>query len=84
MNQLLMSIDADPEKLKKINAIIHLIAVDSDQFFPAFEMQNCYKFLKKTKENTFYHEIKSIHGHDAFLMEYEQLNQILNNIINEK
>ena len=84
MNQLLMSIDADPEKLKKITANIHLIAVDSDQFFPAFEMQNCYKFLKKTKENTFYHEIKSIHGHDAFLMEYEQLNQILNNIINEK
>ena len=84
MNQLLMSIDADPEKLKQITANIHLIAVDSDQFFPAFEMQNCYKFLKKTKENTFYHEIKSIHGHDAFLMEYEQLNQILNNIINEK
>ena len=84
MNQLLMSIDADPEKLKKITANIHLIAVDSDQFFPAFEMQNCYKFLKKTKENTFYHEIKSIHGRDAFLMEYEQLNQILNNIINEK
>ena len=84
MNQLLMSINADPEELKKITANIHLIAVDSDQFFPAIEMQNCYKFLKKTKANTFYHEIKSIHGHDAFLMEYEQLNQILNNIINEK
>ena len=84
MNQLLMSIDADPEELKKITANIHLIAVDSDQFFPAIEMQNCYKFLKKTKANTFYHEIKSIHGHDAFLMEYDQLNQILNNIINEK
>ena len=84
MNQLLMSINADPEKLTKINGNIHFIAVDSDQFFPAVEMQNCYKFLKKTKANTFYHEINSIHGHDAFLMEYDQLNQILNNIINEK
>ena len=84
MNQLLMSINADPEKLKDITANIHLIAVDSDQFFPAFEMQNCYELLKESKANTFYHEINSIHGHDAFLMEYDQLNQILNNIINEK
>ena len=84
MNQLLMSISADPEKLKDITANIHLIAVNSDQFFPAFEMQNCYELLKESKANTFYHEINSIHGHDAFLMEYDQLNQILNNIINEK
>lgn len=84
MNHLLMSIKADPENLKKITANIHFITVDSDQFFPAFEMQNCYKILKESHANAFYHEIKSIHGHDAFLMEYGQLNQILNKIINEK
>lgn len=84
INILLMSIDADPEKLKKIKANIYLIAVDSDLFFPAFEMQNCYEFLNKNKQNVFYHEIKSIHGHDAFLMEYDQLNNILKSIFNEK
>ena len=84
MNHLLLTIKTDQENLKKISANIHLIAVDSDLFFPAFEMQNCHIFLKKTKANTFYHEIKSIHGHDAFLMEYEQLNQILDPIINEQ
>lgn len=84
MNQLLMSINVNRENLNGINANIHLVAVDSDQFFPAFEMQICYEFLKKSKANTYYHEIQSIHGHDAFLMEYEQLNQILNNIIHEK
>ncbi|WP_226063248.1 hypothetical protein [Kaistella polysaccharea] len=26
---------------------IHLIAVDSDQFFPAFEMPNCYEKLEQ-------------------------------------
>lgn len=84
MNQLLMSIDADSEKLNEIQANIHLIAVDSDLFFPAFEMKNCFEFLSKTKENTCYHEIKSIQGHDAFLMEYDQLNDLLKNVFDEK
>ena len=81
MNHLLMTIDVDENSLQNIEAEIHLISVDSDLFFPAFEMKKCYENLIKTKENTFYYEIKSIHGHDAFLMEYEQLNEILNKII---
>lgn len=81
MNRLLMTIKTDVEQLKKINAELHLAAVDSDLFFPAFEMRNCFEFLNKSKENAFYHEIKSIHGHDAFLIEYEQLNNILEKIL---
>lgn len=84
MNHLLMSINTDETKLKEIKANIHLIGVDSDLFFPAFEMQRCRDSLMPIKANTYYHEIKSIHGHDAFLMEYDQLNQILNTIIHEK
>ena len=84
MNHLLMNINADEIKLKNIKANIHLIGVDSDLFFPAFEMHKSQEFLKPIKSNIFYHEIKSIHGHDAFLMEYDQLNQILNTIIHEK
>ena len=84
MNHLLMTINADEKKLKNIKANIHLIGVDSDLFFPAFEMRKCQEFLKQKKSNIFYHEIKSIHGHDAFLMDYGQLNQILNTIIHEK
>lgn len=84
MNHLLMNINADVDRLKNISAEIHLIAVDSDLFFPAFEIKKCYEDLIRTKKNTFYHEIKSIHGHDAFLMEYEQLNKILVPIINKK
>lgn len=80
MNQLLMTIDADESHLKTITAEIHLIAVDTDLFFPAFEIKNCYNKSKADKNNIEYHEIKSIHGHDAFLMEYEQLNEILRNI----
>lgn len=80
MNHLLMNIKLNKNQLVKITSEIHLISVDSDLFFPAFEIENTFHFLKKESRNVHYHEIKSIHGHDAFLMEYEQLNTILEKI----
>lgn len=77
MNHLLMTINTDIKKLQKTKATIHLISVNSDLFFPASEIISCYETLKINKKDIFYDEIQSIHGHDAFLMEYEQLNDIL-------
>ena len=76
VNHLLMTINADPEKLKNIKAEIYLISVNTDLFFPDFEIQKTYQLLKHTNHIN-YHTISSIHGHDAFLMEYEQLIEIL-------
>ena len=84
MNQLLMSINTDQNSLRLISANIHLVAVDTDLFFPACEMKQTYLFLAEMKHNVFYHTINSIHGHDAFLIEYEQLTEILKNVFNEK
>lgn len=81
MNHLLMNLNADENQLEKIQARMHMISVDTDLFFPAFEIRKCFKKLKEKKKNIFYHEITSIHGHDAFLMEYEQLNTIIKNIL---
>ena len=81
MNHLLMNINADECQLEKIQARMHMISVDTDLFFPASEIRMCFKRLKEKKKNVFYHEINSIHGHDAFLMEYEQLNTIIKNIL---
>lgn len=81
MNHLLMTINADESELNKIKAQIHLIAVDTDLFFPAAEIRMCFEKLKKDKDNVSYHEIRSHNGHDAFLMEYEQLNTIIKNIL---
>ena len=77
VNHLLMNINGKENELENINAEIHLISVDSDLFYPAFEIKNTYQILLNKNRNVQYHEINSIHGHDAFLMEYEQLNTIL-------
>lgn len=81
MNHLLMNINANDKDLSKIKARMHMISVDTDLFFPASEIRMCFENLKREKKDIFYHEIKSIHGHDAFLMEYQQLNYIIKNIL---
>ena len=70
------------EVIKSITSNIHLISVDTDYFFTANEIKTAFQEVKNYKNNTFYHEIKSIHGHDAFLIEFEQLNTILKPIFN--
>ncbi|WP_395045860.1 alpha/beta fold hydrolase [Flavobacterium sp.] len=86
MNHLIKTIDITRNRkdfvtvAKVIQANIHIIGVDTDYFFTPDENRETYKDLKKVKQNVFYHEIKSIHGHDAFLIEYEQLNAILSDL----
>ncbi|ARV16329.1 bifunctional aspartate kinase/homoserine dehydrogenase I [Polaribacter sp. SA4-12] len=89
MNQLLKTIDVtiggkkDIENLDKIDANIHIIGVDSDLFFTAEENRETHKKLALTKDNVTYNEINSVHGHDAFLMEYDQLQKIIEPIFNK-
>ena len=90
MNHLLTTIDVSGGNGKltaaaaKIIGNIHLVGVDSDLFFLSEEIRQTCRELSEVKENVSYSEIKSIHGHDAFLIEYEQLRQILNPIFNQE
>ena len=83
MNHLLTSVNIEREGksiediIKNINAEIHLIAIDSDLFFTPEEDRKTFEIGKKIKKNIFYHELTSIHGHDAFLIENEKMAQIL-------
>lgn len=86
MNNLLKTIDITrnrgsfEEIASKIEANIYIIGINSDLFFTPDENIETFQELKKYKENVFYKEIKSIHGHDAFLIEYEQLDNLLSTI----
>lgn len=68
------------ELIKNVKSNIHIVSIDTDGFFMAKEDEETYKIVSKIKNNIYHHEIKSIHGHDAFLIEYEQLGSILENV----
>jgi len=86
MNQLLKTIDVTKGRednfkvLDTIKAKIHIIGVDSDMFFTAEENRDTHKQLALTHPNVTYNEINSVHGHDAFLIEYKQLEKIIKGI----
>ena len=90
MNHLLKTIDITKEtkdfevSAGKISANIHIVSVDTDYFFIPDENRETFEIVKPIKQNVFYHEIKSIHGHDAFLIEFDQLAQILEPIFNKQ
>lgn len=83
MNHLLTTIDISNgtgnylEAAKRIEGHIHIVTVNSDLFFLAEENWNTYVELSLLKNEISIYEIKSIHGHDAFLIETDQLNQFL-------
>lgn len=83
MNHLLKTIGETVTKeelldfAKESTAHIHSIAVDSDYLFTRDEQFEAYQFLKKNGATIDYAEISSVHGHDAFLIEYGQLNKLL-------
>lgn len=88
MNHLLKTNDITRNRgdfstiVKTIKASIHIVAVNTDYFFIPEENKATFELAKAVKENVSYHEITSIHGHDAFLIEYQQLTQILEPIFN--
>ena len=85
MNHLLSSIGYNYENkflklITKNKSKIHLVGVNSDLLFPNFEIENTYNLLSTIKRNIYYYQIQSDHGHDAFLIEFEQMKNKLNHI----
>jgi len=83
MNHLLSSVDITRnrgtfnEVVSQIKSRIFQVGVDSDFFFVPKENKETQKLLNEAGIENRYEEIKSIHGHDAFLIEFEQLAKIL-------
>ncbi|NQX81664.1 MAG: alpha/beta fold hydrolase [Flavobacteriaceae bacterium] len=83
MNHLLSTINivykgkTIEETFKKIESTIIQISINSDLFFVAEENIKTKKILDELQIVNQYHEIKSIDGHDAFLIEHEQITEFL-------
>lgn len=90
MNQLLKTIDISRndtnvfEAIQNSNTNIHIIGVNSDLFFTAEENKETFKQLAQANSNVTYGEVESVHGHDAFLMEFLQLEKLLKGVFKKK
>lgn len=82
MNHLLSTVNLAREKpFEQVAASLtgHFvqIGIDSDLLFVASENRKTHKILNCLGVKNEYYEIKSVHGHDAFLIENEQITQFL-------
>jgi homoserine O-acetyltransferase len=91
MNHLLSTIDITrsgelkfEDIVSKIKGNIFIVSVDSDLFFTDYQNRETFYKACRIKDNIFFKTIKSVHGHDAFLIEFDQLNELLLNVFLHK
>ncbi len=83
MNHLLSTIDISHNRksfdaaVTPIESEIIQVAVDTDLLFSADENKRTHEKLNALNKKNQLHIIQSIHGHDAFLIENEQLEKFL-------
>lgn len=85
MNHLLRSVDIAGTAgfaavVAPITATITQIGINSDIYFVKDELIDTAKQLDTLGKTHSYHEINSVHGHDGFLIEFDQLDRILSPI----
>jgi len=82
MNHLLKTIGDGWKKedfdafLGRTRTKIHIIAVNSDYMFTKKEQFETFEEIANVYEHVSFETIDSIHGHDAFLIEHQQLAQL--------
>ena len=64
----------------KINSNIYVVSIDSDLLFTHEENKITFHEISKYKKNVFFKTIISDHGHDAFLVEFEKINDLLHEV----
>lgn len=67
------------EVLSNISIPVAVIGINSDHLYPVYEQKELAALLN----NATYNEITSDYGHDAFLIEFEQLNEIIEPFYNK-
>lgn len=67
------------EALRRIQATVHLIGISSDWLFPSQDVRSLAAQMKHAGVKARYSEVISDHGHDAFLVEMDQLAQLMGN-----
>lgn len=71
------------EALEGITAEVLCVGIDADLLFPAREMRAAHALLERCGVVSRYGEIASRFGHDAFLVEFDQLARLIGPLLRE-
>jgi homoserine O-acetyltransferase len=69
------------QAFKSVTAKILVMAFESDWLYPIYQSKEIVKALQMTGKDVSYTEIKTTYGHDAFLLEFEQMAPIIASFI---
>jgi homoserine O-acetyltransferase len=69
------------QALERIEATVLTVGIDSDVLYYPHELRSAAERLKGLGKNATYSEIQSPYGHDAFLVEYDQLNRMVGDFL---
>ncbi|QGG46673.1 homoserine O-acetyltransferase MetX [Heliorestis convoluta] len=69
--------------LGRIKAKTLFVGIDSDWLYPPSYMIEMAHLMEKKRKDVEYKELKSPHGHDAFLIEFDQMSPIIRDFIFE-
>jgi homoserine O-acetyltransferase len=71
--------DSLHEAILRIKAEVTLISFSSDYLFFPKEMEHIEHMMKRNGQTSYYYEIDSNYGHDAFLVELDKFSDIIKN-----
>jgi homoserine O-acetyltransferase len=61
----------------RIQCPVLIIGFDSDLLFPCYQQKEIADILRPRNRQVYYREIHTIYGHDAFLLEIEQISETI-------
>ncbi|MEJ7839400.1 MAG: homoserine O-acetyltransferase [Thermomicrobiales bacterium] len=67
--------------LRSIRGPVLTVGISSDWLFPAYDVKSFDLRLRAFGADSIYHEIDSIHGHDSFLKDWDQLTPMIRTFI---
>ncbi len=71
------------ESLRAAKAKFQIISYSSDWLYPPSESQKLVDALRSANQEVVYHEMQSSYGHDAFLIEYDELNPLIRSFLSQ-
>jgi homoserine O-acetyltransferase len=69
------------DALSRIDSRVLAVGIDSDVLYYPHELREAVERLRRLGKDARYGEIQSPYGHDAFLVEYEQLNALVSEFL---